>query len=176
MRTGFWRRPAGAGLITLVLAALLLGLGYELADHRLAPELSDARLAASLEANRANRLAQENQRLERRLAEAEARLATKTATPGSEEGEAAGPTSRVIHRGEAALLLGGRLVVTLEAIAPEREAAQIRVKVLGGQEGATSLAPGGDARFRLDGKVYHLLLKKILANSVIITLLPEGGN
>ncbi|MCA1990230.1 MAG: hypothetical protein LDL07_13985 [Desulfarculus sp.] len=176
MTMGFWRRPAGAWLATLVLAALLLGLGYELADHRLAPDLNDARLAASLEANRANRLAQENQRLEQRLNEAEARLAAKTAAPGSEEGEAEGPASRVIHRGEAALLLGGRLVVTLEGIAPEREAALLRVKVLGGQEGSTRLAPGGDARFRLDGKVYHLLLKKILTNSVIVTLLAEGGN
>lgn len=176
MRRGFWRRPAGAWLITLVLAALLLGLGYEWADHRLAPELNDARLAASLEANRANRLAQENQRLEQRLNEAEARLAARAAAPGAEEAEAEGPSSRVIHRGEAALLLGGRLVVTLEAIAPEREAAQLRVKVLGGQEGATSLAPGGDARFRLDGKIYHLLLKKILTNAVIVTLLAEGGN
>lgn len=174
MGMGFWQRPAGALVVTLALAALLLGLGYELADHRLGPELNDARLAASLEANRANRLAQENQRLEQRLNEAEARLAARSAAP--EEAEAQGPASRVIHRGEAALLLGGRLVVTLEAIAPEREAAQIRVKVLGGQEGITSLAPGGDARFRLDGKVYHLLLKKILTNSVLITLLAEGGN
>ena len=176
MMAGFWRRPAGLWLITLALAALLLGLGHELADYRLAPELTEARLAASLEATRANRLALENQRLEQRLAEAQARLAARAGSDQPEEAEAQGPASRVLHRGEAALLLGGRLVVTLEAIGPEREAAQLRVKVLGGQEGATRLAPGGDARFRLDGKVYHLLLKKILANAVIVTLLPEGEN
>ena len=169
---GFMQRPAAQWFVTLVLAALLVGLGHELARHELLPELKDVHLQASLEASRANRLLAENQRLEQRLAEAESRLAARGEGPAAPP-EAPGALSRVLHRAEAALMLDGRLVLTLEEISADRAQAAIRVKVLGGQEGGVRLKAGGDARLRLDGRVYHLVLKKILGSAVIVTLLPE---
>lgn len=173
---GLMQRRSAQWFVTLVLAASLTGLGYELARHELLPELDDAQRQAAAEASRANRLLAENQRLERRLSEAESRLVSQGGAPAGPAGpaEAPGAVSRVLHRDEAALVLGGRLVLTLEDVSADRSQAAIKVKVLGGQEGGVRLKTGGDVKLRLDGRVYHLVLKKILGNSVVVTVLPEG--
>ncbi|MFZ5585951.1 MAG: hypothetical protein ACOZHQ_08495 [Thermodesulfobacteriota bacterium] len=169
---GFMQRRGAQWFVTLVLAALLVGLGHELARHELLPDLQGAQNQAASEASRANRLFSENQRLEQRLAEAEARLASRGESPAAPP-EAPGAVSRVLHRDEAALMLGGRLVLILEDISADRGQAAIKARVLGGQEGGVRLKAGGDVKLRLDGRVYHLVLKKILTNSVIVTVLPE---
>ena len=167
------QRPAAQWFITLVLAVVLVGLGYELARHELLPELKDARLQASVEASRANRLLSENQSLEQRLSGVENRLATRS-NEFDPRPEAPGAVSRILHRSEATLLLDGRLVLTLDEVSGDRSQAEIRYKVLGGQETLARLKTGGDVSLRLDGRHYHLILKKIMGNSVFVTVLPEG--
>lgn len=167
------QRPATQWFVTLILAAVLVGLGYDLARRELVPDLEQAHREAAREASRANLLASENQRLEQRLADAEARLAARGPGPAA-LAEAPGAVSRVLHRDEAVLVLGGRLVLILEDISPDRTQAVIQVKALGdGREERMRLKAGGDVRLRLEGRIYHVVLKKILTNSVLVTVLPE---
>ncbi|MFH1059744.1 MAG: hypothetical protein V1797_13850 [Pseudomonadota bacterium] len=167
------QRPATQWIVTLVLAAVLVGLGYDLARRELLPDLQEAQRQAATEASRANRLLAENQRLEQRLGDAESRLASRGLGPAAPV-EVPGAVSRVLHRDEAVLVLGGRLVLILEEISADRLQAAIKVKVLGGgREEGMRLRAGGDVRLRLEGRIYHVVLKKILTNSVIVTVLPE---
>lgn len=180
MDQGFFTRPLGLWLLTLALAVALLGLGYELAQRNLEPQLMEAKSQLAAETSRANRLAAENQRLESRLTQAEAQLASRPGPPPRHEPDSAGEgepaASRVLHRGEAAVLLEGRLVLALDGFSKDRRQAQLTARVLGGQEATASLAPGGDLTIRLEERAYRLVLKKILANSIVYTLRPaEGG-
>lgn len=73
MTTRSWLRPLGLWLMTLVAAVTLLALGYNLSQSNWEPRFWDAGSQLAGEASRANRLAALNQRLEARLAQAEAR-------------------------------------------------------------------------------------------------------
>lgn len=179
MEQGFFSRPLGLWLVTVAVAAALLGLGYELASQALGPQLRQTQEQLAAEGSRANRLAAENQRLESRLAQAEAALAQRPAPPPWPEAEPpAEPDiggSRVLHRGEAAVLLEGRLVLALEGFAKDRRQAQLTLRVLGGPETRADLAPGAETRVRVQDRGYRLVLKKIVSNSIVYVLLPAGG-
>lgn len=192
MEQGFFSRPLGLWLVTVAMAAALLGLGYELARHGLEPQLRQAQEQLAAEGSRANRLAAENLRLESRLIQAEAALSQRPgppppwpeAPPGMRPGpppprpEAAPPGepetggSRLLHRGEAVVLLEGRLVLALEGFAKDRRQARLTVRVLDGQETRADLAPGAETRIHVQDRGYRLVLRKILANSIVYTLLP----
>ena len=166
----FFSRPLGLWLLTLAVAAALLGLGYELAGHYLEPQLNEARLRLAEETSRANRLEAEGRALEGRLAQAEAALNAKS---GLAEAEGGPGQNRLLHRGEAAILLQGRLVVALEGFSADRRQAMLRVKLRGGQEGGVTLTVGAETRLRLEDQHYRLVLKKILANSVVLAILED---
>lgn len=172
MDLSFFSRPPGLGLATLVVAALLLGLGYEAASHRLEPQLEQARRELAEQTTRANRLAVENQSLESRLSQAQARLDAGRAASREETGLAEGEeaAARLVRQGEAAVLLDGRLTVHLEALLSGPRRAVLRVKVTGGQEGAKALAAGQDLEIRVDGRTWRLTLRRILASSVLFSL------
>ena len=175
MAEGPLARPLGLWLVTLLVAAALLGLGFSLANYHLAPQLEQARLREAEAAGRANRLAALNQSLEERLTRLEAQqAAAPPPLPPGAPGEADSPATRVLHKGEAVVLLNGRLVVALEGFGPERKEAHLKVRAPGGQEGRATLGPGADLGFRLDGQPHRLVLKRILTNSVIFTILPGG--
>ena len=189
MPQGFFSRPLGLWLLTLAVAVVLLGLGYNLARQGLEPQLKEAKEQLAAERSRANQLAALNQSLEARLDQAEAGLSQRPAPPPRIEeppsrpepeppGEGDAPASRVLqlHRGEAAVLLDGQLVLTLEGFSQGRRQAQLTVRLAGGQESPASLAPGGELRLRLGERSYRLLVRKIVSNSIVYSLLPlEAG-
>ncbi|MFH1034276.1 MAG: hypothetical protein V1806_07185 [Pseudomonadota bacterium] len=186
MEQGFFTRPLGLWLLTVAVAVALLGLGYELALHNLEPQLLEARTQLAAETSRANRLAADNQRLESRLAlaqaENEAQAGRRPAPPPRPEerpapdGQLEAGSSRLLHRGEAVEAAGGRLVLVLEGFSPDRRQARLLVREPGGQEQGVSLGPGGEVAIRLEGGAYRLMLKKILANSVVYALRPLEEN
>jgi hypothetical protein len=168
----FFSRPPGLWLATLGVAALLLALGYEAASQRLEPQLEQARRELAEQTTRANRLAAETQSLESRLSQAQARLEAGRPASREEEALAEGEeaAARLVRRGEAALLLDGRLTVQLEALLSGPRRAVLRVKVVGGQEGARVLAPGQDMEIKIDGRTWRLTLRRILASSILFSL------
>ncbi len=178
---GFLTRPLGLWLLTLAVAVVLLGLGYELCRSNLEPQLQEARAQLAQEGSRANRLAAENQRLEARLAQAqaevEARQDQRPSPPPRPAPELAGEPeaipSRLLHRGEAAELLEGRVVLVLEGFAGDRRQAQLLLREPGGKEHRLQLGPGGEVTLNLEGRSYRLVLRKILANSIVYSLRPQ---
>ena len=86
------------------------------------------------------------------------------------------PATRLLHQGEAVVLLGGRVVVALEGLSPDRRQALLRVRVVGGRQSKASLPAGSDLALELEGRPWRLLLKRIHANSVSFTLLPVNPN
>jgi hypothetical protein len=181
MDCSFLTRPIGLWLLTVFVTLLLMGLGYELADHFLEPQVQEIRQQLADEASRANLLAAENQRLEARLTQAEAQLGGRPGPPPPRfdpelvaEPEPGG--SRQLRRGEAAELLEGRVVLVLEGFSKDRRQAQILVRVLGGQETTASLTIGSDLTIHLPDRSYRLVLRKIMANSIVYTLRPLEEN
>jgi hypothetical protein len=175
MDCSFLTRPLGLWLLTLAVAVALLGLGYELAQHLLEPQLLESRHQLADEASRANLLAAENQRLESRLSQAEAQLTGRPAPPSSRNDSEPG-SNGLLHRGEVVELLEGRLLLVLEGFSKNRRQAQLLVRVLGGQETRASLALGAELAVRLPERSYRLVLKKLLANSVVYTMRPLEDN
>ena len=164
---------------TLLAAGLLFALGYETADRTAASKVESYQKRAVLEAERAAALEQDKARLEQRLglalAEAGQGRPPSPAQPAPTPPPAAGRSGyRVLHSDRADLLLGGRLVVTLEEVIGGRpRVAVLRLKVAGGQEGRKALKAGQEVRIRVAGKVYRLLVKQIHAASVRYGLIPE---
>lgn len=160
-------------MATLGLAALLLALGYEAADQRLGVELRQTRKELAQESSRANRLAQESQQTESRLASALAQLEARGgqgAPPpdGSLEGE--GVRGRVLHRGETLVVLEGKVALTLEAILMNPRRALLRIQVTGQPPAEAALAPGQETRFRLAGHFQRLTLLGIHLSSVSLAI------
>jgi hypothetical protein len=168
----FFSRPPGLWLATLGVATLLLGLGYEAAWQGLEPQLELAQRELAEQTTRANRLAAENQSLESRLSQAQARLEAGRPRSRDEdilaEGEEA--AARLVRQGEAALLLDGQVTVQLEALLSGPRRAVLRVKVAGGQEATKVLAPGQDMEIRVNGRAWRLTLRRILASSMLFSL------
>ncbi len=175
MRNAWTSGKGLAWAVTLVAAAALLGLGWLLGRDSRAPELAQARKQAADQAQRAGRLLAENRSLERRLADLSQRL-EQYRRPGRippPPAKKEKTTSRVLTRGKAALELGGRLVITLEDISFKPRRAALKVKVLGGKSGRAVLAVGSEVRFRVDGRVYALILKQIFTSSVSYVIVPQ---
>jgi hypothetical protein len=174
---GFLLRPQGALVPALACAALLLALGYEAAQHNLGSQLDSTRLDLAEQITRANRLAQENQLLESRLAQALARLETRSGlgqTPedGSQEGPSA--SVRVLHNGETITLLDGKLSLTLQSILSSPRRALLRLKTPGSQDTEPALRPGQDLTLKLGRQPWRLVLLKIHASSVSFSLRQMG--
>jgi hypothetical protein len=160
---------AGAG------AALLLAVGWWLGREDLAGRLGRAQARIAAEASRANRLAAEHRRLEKRLARAQSSLEKcrggggEAPAPPEEPSEA---RSRLLHEGQAAVLMDGKLVITLEAIGDRPRRARIRVRVVDGKEGVARLGPGGEVSFAVEGRRLRLVVKRLHASSASVLLLP----
>lgn len=163
MDPGFFSRPPGLWLATLGVAALLLGLGYEAAQQRLAPLLEQARRELAEQTTRANRLAQAQGRLQ---------TSRPLSRNDDEQPEAQGIRNRVLHRGEAAVLMGGRLVIHLESLLSGPKRAEVRFRVVGGQEGTRIMTPGQEIDLTVNGQPLRLSLRRILTSSVIVSLNP----
>ncbi len=175
MRQAWTSSKGAAWAVTLVAAAALAGLGWLLGRDSQAPELARARKQALDQAQRAGRLLAENRSLEQRLADLDRRLGQcrrqgRVPAPTAKKEKA---TSRVLMRGKAALELGGRLVITLEDISFKPRRAALKVKVLGGKGGRAILAVGSEVRFRVDGRLYALVLKQIFTSSVSYVIVPQ---
>lgn len=172
MDLSFFSRPPGLWLATLGVAALLLGLGYEAAWQRLEPQLEQSRRELAEQASRANRLAAENQRLETRLSQAQGRLEAGRGPVREEEAllEGEEAAARLVRRGEAAVLLDGRLTVQLEALLSGPRRAVLRVKVAGGLESSKVLAAGQEIEIKVDERHWRLTLRRILASSILFSL------
>jgi hypothetical protein len=163
------------GLITIAAGAGLLIMGYYIAQGELEPQILKWQKRASEEAIRANKLAVLNQQLE-------ARLARQPASPPAAVRPAPPPQpppntpravgeSRVLSMGRAAVVLDGRATVTLLKITRKPHRAALRVRVLGGQEGTVILGPGSSVGVKVQGHVYHLVLKAIHTSSVSFTFI-----
>lgn len=171
----FLSRPGGLLLATLGLAALLLALGYEAADQGMGSQLRQARKELAQESSRANRLAQENQQTEARLASALAQLEARGGqgsppADGSLEGE--GVRGRVLHRGETLVVLEGKLSLTLEAILQNPRRALFRIQAMGQPAQEAALAPGQEQRIKMTGQAQRLVLTGIHLSSVSLALHP----
>jgi hypothetical protein len=170
LNKNFFRRPLGLWAVTLTAAAGLLALGYLTAYEVLSPRLQQMQRLAAAEASRANRLAAENRQLEERLA----RLSQAPAGPPSETGaKQPGALSGVLHKGRAAIVLEGRVVLTLDSISPQGRQAAIKVQVLGGREGTAVLGPGASVGLKVDGEVFYLVVKAVHTSSVLFALVPK---
>jgi hypothetical protein len=169
---------AAAWALALVGSAILLWAGWSLGreDWRGRVDRAIGRVAA--EASRANRLEAEHRRLEQRLAKARSRLEAclagdEGAGPGpAPPAERPEPLGRLLHEGQAAVLLDGRLVITLEAVTADPRRARVRVRVVGGKEGLALLAPGEEVDFVVDGRRLRLVVKRLHSSSAAVLLLP----
>lgn len=155
-------------LLTLAMAAVLFGLGYQTGREALSPRLSEQQRLTALEASRANRLAAENRALEARLAQLE--RDKEALPPQPPKAKAPRGQSGVLLRGRAVKALGGRLYITLEQVSPKPRRAALKVKVLGKPEGRVVLAPGSSVGIRLDGEIYDLVIKSVQASSASFVL------
>jgi len=174
-KSDFSRRPWGLWALTLGAAAGLMALGYLAAYERFSPRLQEMQKLAADEASRANRLAAENRQLEERLARLAARAlpAAPGGPPADTGARQAEAFSGVLHKGRAAIVLEGRVVLTLDSISPKGRQAVIRVKVLGGREGTAMLGPGASVGIKVGGEVFYLVIKAVHTASVVFSLVPN---
>ncbi len=166
-----WRQIV-AMVLAVAAGAALLGLGYWYGSVSCGQRLEQAKA----DADRFNREAANQKAINARLLTEmdqlrQAMTATK-AKPTPDAGqEFEDIKGRVLRRGEAALLLGGDLIVTLEAIADYPPRARLRLQDAEGRRGVAVLEPGGEAKIKAAGRTYRLILKKVTTGSVIIALL-----
>lgn len=167
------RTRGGAWTVALAAAAGLLALGWGLAHDYYAGEMQRWQEKAAHEASRANRLAAEARRMEERLALSR-RQGEERLRP-AEKAEPARPKAvhKVLHRGQAAVLLGGRVVLTLEKVTASPKRVRVRVKVLDGREGVAVLGPGQNVSFRLGRRLYHLVVKQVHTSSATFAIVPQ---
>lgn len=161
-----------AMILAIAASAALLGLGYWYGTVAGSQKLDQAKA----DADRFNREAAKqkaiNARLTNEMAELRLALSGPQATATTEpEGVHADIKGRVLRKGEAVLLLGGDLIVTLEAIHSSPPAARLRIQNAAGRRGIAVLKPGGEARVKAGGRTYRLILKKVTTGSAIIALL-----
>lgn len=168
-------RPVGIWALTLLAAAILLGVGFETGFRLFSPQLLEAQKEAADEASRANRLEAENESMERRLLRAQGELdacraAAGEAAPPADQG---GQANRLLRKGEAVLLLSGRLVVTLEGVVRDPDRAVLKFQALDGRAGTKVLQTGQHVTVRVDGRNWRLLLRKVFGNSASFSLSAE---
>ena len=164
-----WRQIL-AMVLAVAAGAALLGLGYWYGSVSCGQRLEQAKA----DADRFNREAAKQKAINARLLSEmeQLRQAMTAARPTPEAGQAFEDIKgRVLRRGEAALLLGGDLIVTLEAIADYPPRARLRLQDAEGRRGVAVLEPGGEAKIKAAGRTYRLILKKVTTGSVIIALL-----
>jgi hypothetical protein len=170
--------PAAAWVLALAGSAILLWAGWSLGREDWRGRVDRAIGRVADEASRANRLEAEHRRLEQRLAKARSRLEACLAGEGGAgqapppPGQRPEPLSRLLHEGQAAVLLEGRLVITLEAVTSDPRRARLRVRVVGGKEGRALLAPGEEVGFAVDGRRLRLVVKRLHSSSAAVLLLP----
>jgi hypothetical protein len=161
------RSKTGAWAVALLAAAGLLAIGFGLASDYYEGELQRWQEKAALSQARAIRL------------ETQLHKTNKTPIPAKPNGKALSQSSPArgeetqLHLGRASVVLDGRVVLTLEKIDTQIKKARVRVKVLGGREGVAIMGPGNDVSFRLDGTLYHLVLKQTKASSASVILIPK---
>lgn len=172
---GFWRGRAAAGIIALLAASLLMGLGYQLGRQSQRRQVELARLEAMRQADRAGRLLALNRSLEKRLAACRTARTRRKPRPVPAKPGMTGQELRTLHRGRAVVALGGELVLTLEEISAGRpRRARIRVQVRGGRQGVVVLRAGSSVGIRLPGdRGCRLLVKSLHASSASVALLPR---
>ncbi len=163
------RTKTGAWTVALLAAAGLLAIGFGLASDYYEGELKRWQDKAGLAESRAIRL----------KAELEQYSQGQTLVPDKLLGSSGAVRGRPgaidldLYLGQAAVVLDGRVVLTLEKIDSSAQKARVRVKVLGGREGVAIMAPGNNVSFRLDGILYHLVLKQTLDSSAAVALIPQ---
>lgn len=169
-----------AWAVTLVAAAALLALGWSLGRQGPSTQLRRARQEALALARRANRLAADSRSLEDRLARIQSSLRecrrSRRSAPGRSDRRSKSPNRAgggVLTKGKASLVLGGRATVVLEAVSHKPRRAVLVVKVLGGKAGRAVLAPGSEVRFRVDGRLYGLLVRQIHSSSVSFAIIAR---
>lgn len=166
-----WRQ-----IVTLILAvaagAFLLGLGYWYGTASSGQKLEQAKT----DADRFNREAAKQKAINTRLLNEIEQLRSPMTNPvarptPAQEEEFADIKGRILRRGEAVLLLGGDLIITLEAVGNKPPMARLRLQNAVGRRGVAVLEPGGEAKVKAGGRTYRLILKKVNTSSAIIALL-----
>ena len=161
------RSKTGAWAVALLAAAGLLAIGFGLASDYYEGELQRWQEKAAMSQARAIRL------------EAQLQGKSRTPAPAGPEGKALSPSGPTrgeetqLQLGRASVVLDGRVVLTLEKIDTQIQKARLRVKVLGGREGVAIMGAGNNVSFRLDGTLYHLVLKQTQASSATVILIPK---
>jgi hypothetical protein len=163
------RTKTGAWIVALLAAAGLLAIGFGLASDYYEGELKRWQEKAGLAESRAIRLQAE-------LGQSNQRQTLGSERPQGQSGPIKGQPETVdseLHLGQAMVVLEGRVVITLEKIDSAARKARVRVKVLGGREGVAIMGAGDNVSFRVDGTLYHLVLKQTLRSSATIALIPQ---
>jgi len=162
------RTKAGAWTVALLAAALLVAVGFGLANDYYQGELQRCREKALLAQAGAERLRAE--------IDGAARLPSRGSDPPgalAEPEEAQLAEGKLLLRPQRAVAaLNGRVVFTLEELDAAVGRARVRVKVLGGKEGVAIMRPGQSVSFRLDASLYRLALENIEGSAAAFTLVP----
>ena len=178
-----------AWMITLLAAAGLLGLGYHWGFQAQLAGMEELRARASQEAGRANRLEADAHKVEQRLAQAQTQLdqcqtraerlagqmARQPRPPAPSPAPAPAPEAktRTVSKGQALMVLDNRVAVTLEKVEGQPRAAHLWIRVLGGREGRAALRAGSSISFRVEGRLYRLVIKQVHATVASFYLLEE---
>ncbi len=162
------RTRAGAWAVALLAAAGLLAIGFGLASDYYTGELIRWQEKATRAEIRANRLAAEFKQKDGRLSMGQ------ELTPRQRKAGSAQPQTVVseLSLGQASVLLGGRVVLTLERLNQSAQRARVRVNV-NGREGVAIVSPGNNVSFRVEGTLYQLVLKQTQTSSATIALIPQ---
>jgi hypothetical protein len=163
------RTKTGAWAIALLAAAGLLAVGFGLASDYYQGELQRWQDKAALAQGRANRLAAQLEEKDKHPSQALGRFKDQAESFSSE------PRAEEVQLqlGRAAVVLDGRVVLTLEKIDTPAQKARVRVRVLGGREGVAVMGPGSNVSFRLGGTLFHLVLKQTQSSSATVILIPK---
>ncbi|MCB2186498.1 MAG: hypothetical protein KQJ78_08780 [Deltaproteobacteria bacterium] len=174
----FFRRPLGAWTLTLGAGALLFFLGLHTGRALRGPELARFQEDAVREAERASRLDALNRSLEQRLAGLEGQVKTL-------ERETAGGVplpvppakgqvrDQVVRLGEAVVLVGGQVILTVEEIRTAPARVKIRLKSPEGKEGVAVLKPGGQVNLKLPQGLFALVLQRVEPRAVTVAVVKR---
>jgi len=175
MAAPFWYGRAAAWLMALAAAGVLGVVGFSLGREMGGAEgarLTQEQAALAEQLGRCNAV---NQSLKTRVAALQRELAecrqSPAVPPETVLKEKPGSSRRkLIRRGQAALFLDGKLVVSLEEVGGSPRRARIRVRVRGGRDGEAVMRPGSEVSFKVEGRLYRLLVKELHAASAAVIL------
>jgi hypothetical protein len=180
MKQSFLKSRYGLAIQTILVAAAIYALGFEMGSSDLSDKLAQCQAELAEQVDKNVRITQERNDLERSLEKALKLPVPRSVDPRQEQAATRGEkesdaveASGLLHMNRAAVLLDGRLVLTLEEIGGRPRRALIGFRAAG-RQGRKALAAGQEIAINVEGRHHRLLVRQITTASVLYQLIPAN--